>query len=219
MDHMTLSAKAREEKGRKTNVLRAEGQVPAVVYGFAIEPTSITVDRSDMERLYTKAGESTVVDLDIDGTVHPVLIQEVQRDALTGFFTHVDFRKLNMTERVEAAVSLVLEGEAPAVKGLGGTLIHALDEVEVSALPNALVREIIVDISVLATFDDAVHVSDLSVPAGVEILTEGTATVASVAPPRSEEELAALDEEVQNNVDSVEVTSEKKEEENAEEAK
>jgi len=213
---LTIPAKLRNETGRKTNILRAEGSVPAVVYGFEIEPTNITIDRNEMERMYKSAGESTILTVDIDGKTHEVLIQDVQRDALTGFFTHVDFRKIDMTKKVEAEISLTLVGEAPAVKELGGSLIQSLEEVQVEALPNALVREIEVDVSQLATFDDVVHVKDLIAPAGIDILTDENRTIASVQPPRSEEEMAALEEEVTEDVDAVEVTSEKKEGEESE---
>ncbi len=212
MDQLTISAKARTLKGRKTDALRGEGAIPAVVYGFNTEPTNITVDRNEMERLYQTAGESTVVALEVEGKTVNVLLQDYQRDALTSFLTHVDFRAIDMSQKVEAVITLKLVGEAPAVKELGGTLVESIDEVEVSALPSALVREIEIDISTLKTFEDAIHVSDIKVPAGIEILTEGDVTIASVQPPRSEAEMAALDGAVEENVESVQVTTEKKEE-------
>lgn len=209
---LTITAEARSEMGRKTNSLRAEGKMPAVVYGFEIEPTNITVDRNEMERIYRQAGESTILNVNIDGKEHSVLIQDIQRDPLTGFFTHADFRKIDMSQKVEATIELTVVGEAPAVKELGGTLIQNLDEVEVEALPSALVRSMDVDVSVLKTFDDIIRVKDIVVPAGIEVLTDGDRSVASVQPPRSEAEMAALDEAVEENVDNVEVTTEKKEE-------
>lgn len=209
---LTITAEARSEMGRKTNSLRAEGKMPAVVYGFEIEPTNITVDRNEMERIYRQAGESTILNVNIDGKEHSVLIQDIQRDPLTGFFTHADFRKIDMSQKVEATIELTVVGEAPAVKELGGTLIQNLDEVEVEALPSALVRSMDVDVSVLKTFDDIIRVKDIVVPAGIEVLTDGDRSVAFVQPPRSEAEMAALDEAVEENVDNVEVTTEKKEE-------
>lgn len=218
MAQLTVTANVREEKGRKTDHLRAEGQIPAVVYGFEIEPTSITLDRNVMEKLYQDAGESTVLALDVAGTSHEVLIQDIQRDPLTGFITHADFRKVDMNKKVEAVISLTIVGEAAAVKELGGTLIQNLDEVEVLSLPSALVREIEVDISALKTFDDVVRVKDLNVPEGIEILTDENRSIALTQAPRTEAEMAALDEAVEVDVDSVEVTSEKKEEGEAAEA-
>ncbi len=102
---------------------------------------------------------------------------------------------------------------------MGGTLIQALEEVEVTALPDKLVSEIEVDIAKLATFDDVIHVSDIVVPEGIEIKNEGETAVASVQEPRSEEELAALNEAVDFDVSKVEVLKEKKESEEGESEK
>lgn len=216
MDQITLQAVPRKTTGRKNNILRAEGKLPGVVYGHSIEPSSIVLERNEMERVYNKAGESTMLKLEFEGNSYEVLIQDVQRDPLTGFLTHIDFRKIDMASKLEAVIELVLNGSAPAVKELGGTLVQNLDEVEVEALPNALVREIEVDVSSLKTFDDVVRVKDIQAPEGVEILNNPEQAVASVQPPRSEEELAALDEVVEENVDAVEVTTEKKDAEEEE---
>lgn len=216
MATMTIEARPRELTGRKTNQLRAQGAVPAIMYGFETEPTSVELERNDLERLYKKAGESTVVQLSVGGSEHPVLIQDIQRDPLTGFITHADFRRINLDQKVEATIRLELEGIPPAVKEHGGTLIQSLEEVDVSALPTALVRSIKVDVTVLATFDDVIRVSDLQVPDGVEILEDAKRAIATVQPPRTEAEMEALDEAIEADVDAVEVTSEKGEDENAE---
>jgi large subunit ribosomal protein L25 len=212
MADLMLAAQKREEKGRKTNALRVEGKVPAVVYGFEVEPISLTVDRNEFERLYGQAGESTVLSLQVDGSSFDVLIQDIQRDPITGFITHGDFRKIDMSKKVETAIKLKLIGECAAVKALGGTLIQSIEEVEVLSLPNALVREIEVDIASLETFEDVVRVKDMNVPDGIEVLTDEGRSIATVQPPRSEEEMEALEAEVEDNVEDVEVTSEKEEE-------
>lgn len=193
---MKLNAEKRELEGRSTDALRAEGIVPGIMYGFEIEPVNIQLDRNSVKRAIDAGGESTVTQLVLDGAEHPVLIQEVQKDALTGFITHVDFRRVNMNEQVEAAIAITLAGEAPAVKELGGTLMQLLEEVEVKALPSALVGEIEVSVEALKTFDDTVRVADITVPEGIEVLTDGEQAIASVQAPRTQEEMAALDEEI-----------------------
>lgn len=212
MDMMTLTAQNRELTGRKTSQLRSEGLVPAVVYGYGTEPQKITVDRNRTEKIYSEAGESSVIELEVEGKKMSVLIQDTQRDPLTGFLTHADFRAVDLTKTVETTIALELVGEAPAVKELGGTIIQSLEEVDVEALPGALVPEIEVDATVLKTFDDVIRVSDLPVPEGVTILNDPNTAVASVAEPRSEEEMEALNEAVEEDVSGVEVTTEKKEE-------
>lgn len=193
---MKLNAEKRELQGRSTDALRAEGVVPGVMYGFETEPVNIQLDRNSVKRAIDMGGESTVTQLVLDGAEHPVLIQEVQKDALTGFITHVDFRRVNMNEKVEAAIAITLTGEAPAVKSLGGTLMQLLEEVEVKALPSALVGEIEVSVEALNTFDDTIRVADITIPEGIEVLTDGEQAIASVQAPRTQEEMEALDEEV-----------------------
>jgi large subunit ribosomal protein L25 len=194
MAELTLQTEKRDLQGRATNALREEGKVPGIMYGDGTDPISMTMDRNTIQKLYNQVGESSVITVTHDGQEHPVLIQEIQYDPLTDFITHVDLRRVDLTKKVDAAIRLTLVGEAPAVKELGGTLLQTLDEVEVSALPAALVAVIEVDVSTLKTFDDAIHVSDLIVPEGIEIMTTETRTIAGVQAPRTSEEMEALDE-------------------------
>lgn len=219
--HATMNATLRELRGRATEALRAEGTVPAVVYGFGTEPTNIQVDRNAFLKVLASAGSSTVVDLVVGEKSYQVLIGEVQRNALNDFVTHIDFRAVDPNRKIEAKIPLVLVGLAPAVKELGGTLLQSLEEVEVVSLPNALVHEISIDVSKLTSFDAVIRVSDIVAPEGVEITTDGEVAIASVQPPRSEAELASLDEVVDTDVSKVEVLKEKKltPEEEAEAAK
>ncbi len=187
METMTLTATSRQEMGRKTNALRAEGQVPAVVYGLDAEPKNIVIARNDFDRVLKGAGESTVIQLSIDGTEEPVLIQDIQRNPLTEFTTHVDFRRVDMNTAVETSIYISIIGVSPAVKDLGGTLIQSVDAIDVKALPSALVKEIEVDAAKITTFEDAIHISDLVLPEGIELLSDPEQTIATVAPPRVEE--------------------------------
>lgn len=215
METLILKAESRELKGRATNDLRADNTIPAVVYGSGGTPVSIQVTRSEFDRAYRQAGESTVVQLELDGKQIPVLIHDLQFDPQTDFTIHADFLRIDMNKPVEAAIELVFVGESAAVETLGGTLVKSMEEVEVRALPGALVRQIEVDISKLATFDDAIHISDLAIPAGIEVLSEGDGVIATVQPPLSESQMAALDAPVELDVNAVEVLTEKKEDEAA----
>ena len=218
METQTLQASARTHRGRKTHHLRVESKIPAVVYGAGIEPKNVTVDRGIFTRLYKSAGESTLVELQIEGEKPlNVLIQDIQYDPLRGDVIHADFRAVDMTKLIEAEVKLFFTGESMAVKALGGTLVHAMETVQVKALPKDLVSQIDVNISSLATFEDSIKIKDLPVPAGIEILDDADQTVALVEAPRSEEELAALDKAVEMDVSAVEKGETKKKDEDAEE--
>lgn len=123
-----------------------------------------------------------------------------------------------MTEKIVTEIPLKFIGEAPAVVDLDGTLLVNRDNIEVECLPTDLVHEIEVDISSLKTFDDLIKVADLKIPKGLEVLNDPNEVVASVTPPRSEEELAELEAPVEEKVEEVEeVEKERKEEEEAEE--
>ncbi len=214
MQMTILSAQPRTVTGRKTDALRAEGQVPAVAYGSVLKaPKNLSVERMAFSRALKEAGESSIVELQVEGeqALH-VLIQNIQVDPIRGQVTHVDFRAVDMNKPVEADVKLVPVGASLALKA-GGTLVHVLDTLEVRALPKDLPHELTVDIARLATFDDVIHVKDIAVPSGVQVLDDAEATVLLVEAPRTEEELAALDQAVEMDVTKVEKVEKKKAEE------
>jgi len=123
MSIISIKANVRELGGRKTDALREQGIVPAVMYGFETEPANIKMDRNEFNKLYDQAGYSSIINLEIDGATHPVLIQDMQRNPLTDFVSHVDFRRIDMSKKVETSIRIELVGESPAVKDLGGTLV------------------------------------------------------------------------------------------------
>ncbi len=211
---ITLAANIRTEKGRKNYLLREQSQIPAVVYGAGFTPMNIRVDRNTFLRVYKEAGESTIIELSVDAKtpVH-ALIQDYQLDPVRNDVIHIDFRAVDMTREIEAEVALHFVGESVAVKALGGTLVHPFEHLRVRSLPTVLPRFIEVDLSRLTTFEDAIHVEDLVVPDGVKILEEARATVALVAQPRTDAEMAELEAAVEVDVTKIEVTTAKKEEE------
>lgn len=188
-EKITIEAKKRAVQS--PNKTRSEGLIPAVIYGHNIPSTSLSVPYQLFEKAFRKAGESTIVTLDIEGQPHNVIIQDVQRHYLNNKYQHVDFYEVSMTEKMTATVPLEFVGVAKAVKESGGTMVHVLSEVEVECLPGDLPNHIEVDISVLNTFDDSIHVADLKVAKGVTILAEPEEMVAKVDAPRDvEAELA-----------------------------
>lgn len=197
----TLEATLRTAKGRNAVAhLRKEGRIPAALYGEGTDALLLSVDARAFREVYLKAGEGQVVVVHVDGTEHPVFVKELAVDPVTQLVLHVDFYRVDLNKEVVAPVELSFEGASPAVKDLAGTLVRVMTEVEVKALPNDMPESIVVDLSALATFDDSISIADLSVPSGVEILADAEETVATVEAPRSEEELAALDEEIENPV-------------------
>jgi len=125
---------------------------------------------------------------------------------------------VKMTEKLRTEITLRFIGESAAVKELGGVLVKNLDHIKVETLPVDLVPEIPVDIARLKTFDDLIHVKDLAVPKGITVLDKEDEVVALVTPPRSEEELAALEKEAVDEKAAVESIEGVKEEKGADEA-
>jgi large subunit ribosomal protein L25 len=210
---LKLKAKTRD-KTKNTNILRSEGILPAVIYGYETEDIAIQMDNSEFDKIYRKAGESTLINLDIedeDGKKmkHTVLIQDTQEHAITNDFTHVDFYQPNLKEEVEVEIPLEFIGQSKAVKEEDGTLVKNLSEVTIKALPDKLIHEIKVDISVLENFDSVVKVEDLKIPEGVEIMEEKEEVVALVSRPQDIDE--ELEEPIEEGVEDVEVVGEDKE--------
>ncbi len=219
MDTITLKVEPRELVGRKTELLREKGKVPAVIYGPKTEPKNISVDANALVGVYKAAGGSSLVDL-VVGDAKPVkvIIQDIQRDPIKDTIIHADFFEVDMTKPVSATVLLDFVGTSPAVKELGGTLIKARNSIDVKGLPDKLVPSIEVDISALRTFDDVIHVKDLVLPEGLEFNMDPERSVAVVNPPRTEAEMKALEESPEEEVGAVEAEGEEaKEEGDAEE--
>ncbi|MDP4007037.1 MAG: 50S ribosomal protein L25 [bacterium] len=211
---ISLSAKKREVLGKKVKALRNEGLIPAVLYGPGADPSVLSIAKKEFDTAYRQVGESSLVSLEVDQAKTPVLIRGVQRHPLSGDPIHVDFYQPRLDEKIKIMVPLHLEGEAPAVKDFEGTLIQNMHEVEVSALPQDLPNEIIVDVSLLKALEDRILVENLQVDSKVEILAEKDWIVAQVvAAEKVEEELAKPQEEEAAAVEAVEKVEEKKEEE------
>ncbi len=205
MEKLVLQAKMRDVVGKQVKHFRKEGMVPVVMYGHKVEPKNLWVQALELDKTYVAAGENTILELVIDGAKGVnVLIQDIQADPLSGRLAHADFFQVHMDEEIEASIPLEFVGESPVVKEMGGVLVKSLDEVEVSCLPADLPQAIEVDISAIKTFDDHIKVRDLKVSPKVKIVSESDTTVALVTPPRTEAELASLNEKVDADVTKVE---------------
>lgn len=202
---LTLQVTPRTETGKALETLRANGFVPAVLYGHDVASTMVSLNYLDFSRILKTAGESTLIELSIAGKKPVnVLIHEVTTHPVTGRFLHVDFYQVNMKEEIETDVPLEFVGESAAVKALSGVLIRSLEEVKIKCLPSDLPHALEVDLGKLATFDDAIKIGDIVLPKGVELLDDAETIVATVAAPRTEAEMAALDEKVEMDVTKVE---------------
>jgi large subunit ribosomal protein L25 len=193
------------EKTEKANKLRQDGKIPAIVYGHKFEPLAVAVDVIDFQKVFKEAGTSNLIDLAVGDKKLKVLLHDSQKDPMNEKLIHLDFLKVNMKEKIHAEIPLEFVGDSDAVINKEGSLITPVDSIEVECLPGDLISEITVDVSILDDFEKNIKVSDLKLPEGVELLSDPEEIIAFVQEPRSEEELEALNEEVVENVEAIEV--------------
>jgi large subunit ribosomal protein L25 len=189
MQMIQLQASARPTAG-KANALRRSGKVPGVLYGNVDGTLLVSCEETALLRAYNKAGESTLVELDMEGKKVPVLFHALDLDPVTDRPAHVDFYAVDMKKEIEASVPVRLEGEAPAVKDLGAILVTPLDHVRVRCLPGNLPQFLTISISGLKAFHDTVTVASIPLPAGVAVLDAAGTVVVLAQEPRKEEEVA-----------------------------
>ena len=190
MAEQKLVASIRDESGKGVaRKLRADGRVPAVLYGQGAETQAISVDARELGHLLHKGGANVLVDLVVDGQEHLAMPREIQRDHIKGRYWHVDFLAVSRTQKITVDVPVRLIGEATGVK-LGGVLEHHLWEVSVECLPTDVPEAIEIDVSAL-DIGDSRKVSDLTAPEGSTILTSPEESVVAVQQPR----LAEVEEE------------------------
>lgn len=221
MLELQISAKIRDKFGKQTKSLKKNGVIPAVLYGHGSKATALSLDLKEFAKIYKQAGESTIINLNIekDGKAEsrPVLIHEVDFDPVSDQLRHADFYIVKMDEKITAKIPLVFIGESDAIKVLNGILIKNLHEIEIEALPKDLPHQIEIDISVINTFSDHIYIKDLKLSQGVKVLDDASEIVVLVKPPRTEEEIKALEGEVKIDIEAVKVeTEEKKKEREAE---
>jgi large subunit ribosomal protein L25 len=188
----SLNANPRTEKGKGVaRKLRAAGQVPGVIYGHGREPQPLTVNAREFDRLAERVRiTSTVIELALDGRTARTLVRELQRDPIRRTVLHVDFQELVAGEKVNVSVPLRFTGTAEGVKTGGGILEEVMHQIEVRVDPSNIPDHIDVDVTAL-TIGHGLHIRDLTLPPGVEVLDEPDNTVATVTPPKAEEVVAA----------------------------
>lgn len=189
MTKLILKAEKREDLGGiKPKQILSNDYLPVVVYGNKKDNLNLKVQYQEFERIFRQAGESQVLGLDVNGSEIPVLIHDVQHDALTGKIIHADLYQFDAKHKFIVEVPLHFIGESKVVKEMGATLVRVMDHVEIECLASALISGIDVDISKLENFNDSIHISDLIVPEGVEIMTEKDQVIAIAKQTRAEEE-------------------------------
>lgn len=191
---LTVETRPRGSKG-SVKALRRQGLLPAVVYGKDAGNILIQVPEKELHTiLAAHSTGSTLINLQLESQSFPVMLREVQRNAIRRTILHADFLQVSLTEAIETEIQLHLVGEAPGVVRDGGILQHMLREVTVSCLPTQMPEMITADISDL-NIGDQLTVGDLTVPPEIKIVTDQDSVIVMVVHPAKEEEPVAESEE------------------------
>ncbi|HQY66530.1 MAG TPA: 50S ribosomal protein L25 [Pyrinomonadaceae bacterium] len=181
-EKIVIKAEKRDTRGKNENRrLRALGKIPVVVYGGGSESLAATAELKDLAAIIrSDSGINTVFSLDIEGEgVNDVIFQARQIDAVRGRLIHADLRRFSKGEKIEMTVQIHLTGQAAGLQDAGAVLTQALREIKVLCEPANTPESIDVDVTDLAA-GHSIHVSDLSVGAGIELLEAPETVVATI---------------------------------------
>lgn len=197
MERVTLGAAGRTATGKNAvKKIRKDGFVPAILYGRAREPLPLAVGRKDLLGALATGGRNVLIDLRVthngDEETNTVMIAEIQRDHIRREILHVDLHQISLTETLEARVPVMLAGTPEGVASGAGILEQHLREVVVRCLPTQIPDHVTVNVAGLGV-GDSVHVRDLVVAEGIEVLTPPEEVLASVVAPKAEEEAPAAE--------------------------
>jgi ribosomal protein L25, Ctc-form len=198
MATVQLDAAVRDNSGKgAARTLRSEGRVPAIIYGHKREPRALSINARDLGKLLDHiVAESTVIELNLDGTTSKTLIREIQRHPFKKEILHVDFQELVAGEKVIVSIPIVIVGVPEGVRLGGGILDQTMRELEIKVDPADIPNHVDADVSALQ-IGGSIHVRDLKIPAGVEVQDDLDASVCVVAAPRAVIEAAATTEAVE----------------------
>ncbi|PLR65706.1 MULTISPECIES: 50S ribosomal protein L25/general stress protein Ctc [Bacillaceae] len=167
--------------------VREQGQVPAVIYGKSTDTKSISLDSIELIKTLREGGRNAIIKLDLNGKSHSVMLYEMQTDPLKNEIVHADFHVVNLKEDVEVEVPITLTGDAAGVKD-GGVLQQPMYQVSITAKPGDIPQSIEVDITDLGV-NDTLTIKDVKVSGKYTLNHEEDEVVASILPPKQEEEI------------------------------
>lgn len=210
MANVVLEAQPRARGSRAVRKLRTSGRVPGVVYGLDAETRSISVEYADLRTALTgEAGLNALIELMVEGEQQLSIVKDIQRHPVRDDVLHVDFLRVDPSQRVEVEVPIVLVGDAEKVSQEGGVVDQTLFNVLLSAPVVNIPNEITLDITELE-IGESRAVGDLSFPSGVEPINDPETSVLSALIPRStiEAEAAEAAAEAEAEAEALEAAGE-----------
>ena len=204
MDDLKLEAAKRDVLGKKTRFLRRQRITPTHLFGHGLESLSLQCDTSQLQKIISQAGMTTLINLRIKDDKQPksVFIREIQRDEVSRQLLHVDFYQIRKDEKIRVEVPIVLVGEAPAMKGKGRMLAHGITSLSVECLPDKLPSQIEVDISSLEELEQPIHVGDIVLDSDITVHVDPDRLVVKVSEALVKAEEVVAEEELEAEVEA-----------------
>jgi large subunit ribosomal protein L25 len=192
MEAPMLRALRRNQAGKGVaRKIRAQGMIPAVLYGSG-ENIPLTLQPQELLKILT-SGENTIFRLEIDGELggdRQAIVRDLQRDPLKETLLHADLYRISMDVEITVSVPIVLQGMSREVSDIGGMINQLLHEIEIQCLPSLIPHELTIDVAHLG-IGEVLHVRDLPVLQGIQVLAASDEVVASVSV-RGEEVAAGM---------------------------
>ena len=192
-----LELDPRELTGKKVSRLRRAGIVPVHLYGPGMEPRSLQCQANRLIHVLAQAGGATPIHITIQGEsgTHLAFAREIQWDPRRDDLLHVDLLAADVSRPVTAQVPIILTGESPGARTVGGTVMQQLRAADVQALPLEMPAQIEVDLAAMEEPDSVIRASDLLIPGNATLLTDSEELVARIELPRVMEEVVVEGEE------------------------
>jgi len=182
--------------------IREKGHIPAIIYGKDLGSKAVAIDSVELMKILREKGRNAVLNLEVGGDNHSVMVHEIQKDPLKDEILHADFHVVNMDTEVDVEVNIQLIGEAQGVKD-GGVLQQPLHQIKLRAKPGAIPSSIEVDITHLGV-NETIQVKDIPTNGQVEILDEPEEVAVTILPPKQEEEIDSGEEQESGEPEAVE---------------
>jgi large subunit ribosomal protein L25 len=206
MEAPILRALRRNQSGKGVaRKIRAQGMIPGVLYGGG-ENIPLTLQPQELLKILA-SGENTIFQLEIDGELggdRQAIVRDLQHDPLRETLLHADLYRISMDVEITVSVPIVLQGMSREVSDVGGMINQLLHEIEIQCLPSLIPHELTIDVAHLG-IGEVLHVRDLPVPQGIQVLAASDEVVASVnvrgeevaagAPPAPEGPASAVETE------------------------
>ena len=198
-----LQAKERKEfRHSALKAIRDTGNIPAIIYGAKVDNKPVSISSADLTKTIRQVGRNGVISLDVDGSKQDVVLTDYQEDSIKKEIIHVDFLAVDKSSKINVDVRIVLVGEAAGVKD-GGVMQQPLHQLAVTSTPDQIPQQIEVDVTNLQV-GETLTIADILYQGTFTINHENDEVVASILPPKQEEEINAGEQQAGGHPDNEE---------------